>query len=163
MLAASFYCPHCGAANDTQATECFACGHTLSGALAASLDGARPSPSGSLPQVLLRQRYRVLAQVGKGGFGAVYKAADTQLGHRVVAIKEMSHVGLTAQELAEATESFQREAMLLASMKHANLPRVYDQFSEEGRWYLVMEYIEGETLETMLDRRGGRLPLAEAL
>ena len=163
MLAASFYCPHCGAANDTQATECFACGHDLSGALASSLDGASPSTSGSLPQVLLRQRYRVLAQVGKGGFGAVYKAADTQLGHRVVAIKEMSHVGLTAQELAEATESFQREATLLASMKHANLPRVYDQFSEEGRWYLVMEYIEGETLETMLDRRGGRLPLAEAL
>src|SRR5690242_7310303 len=76
MLAASFYCPHCGAANDTQATECFACGHTLSGALAASLDGASPTTSGSLPQVLLRQRYRVLAQVGKGGFGAVYKAAD---------------------------------------------------------------------------------------
>ena len=164
MLAASFYCPHCGAANDTQATECFACGHTLSSVLpASSLNGASSSTSGMLPQVLLRQRYRVLAQVGKGGFGAVYKAADTQLGHRVVAVKEMSQIGLTSQELGEATESFQREAMLLASLKHSNLPRVYDQFIEEGRWYLVMEFIEGETLETMLDRRGGRLPLEEAL
>ncbi len=164
MLAASFYCPHCGAANDTQATECFACGHVLSEALpSSSLNGASSSTSGTLPQVLLRQRYRVLAQVGKGGFGAVYKAADTQLGHRVVAVKEMSQIGLSTQELGEATESFQREAMLLASLKHPNLPRVYDQFLEEGRWYLVMEFIDGETLETMLDRRGGRLPLEEAL
>jgi serine/threonine protein kinase len=163
MLAASFYCPHCGAANDTQATECFACGHTLSDALLPSSNGASPATSGTLPQVLLRQRYRVLAQVGKGGFGAVYKAADTQLGHRVVAVKEMSQIGLSTQELSEATESFQREAMLLASLKHPNLPRVYDQFIEESRWYLVMEFIEGETLETMLDRRGGCLPLEEAL
>lgn len=105
MLAASFYCPHCGAANDTQATECFACGHVLSEALpSSSLNGASSSTSGTLPQVLLRQRYRVLAQVGKGGFGAVYKAADTQLGHRVVAVKEMSQIGLSTQELGEATE-----------------------------------------------------------
>ena len=165
MLAASFYCPHCGAANDTQAAACFACGYTLSGAgaLSASLNGSGPAASGTLPQILLRQRYRVLAQVGKGGFGAVYKAADTQLGHRVVAVKEMSQAGLSSQELSEATESFQREAMLLASLKHPNLPRVYDQFIEEGRWYLVMEFIEGETLETLLDQRGGRLPLEEAL
>ncbi len=116
-----------------------------------------------MSQPTLRGRYRVLARVGTGGFGAVYRAADTQLGDRLVAIKEMSQHGLAPEELREATEAFQREALLLAGLKHPNLPRVHDQFIEQGRWYLVMEFIEGETLEDRLARCGGKLPLEEAL
>ena len=104
---------------------------------------------------LLKQRYRILQQVGKGGFGAVYKAADMQFGNRLVAIKEMSQGSLTTQELVEATESFKREAMLLAGLTHPNLPRIYEQFTDMGRWYLVMDFIEGETLEDHLDRLPG--------
>jgi serine/threonine protein kinase len=113
---------------------------------------------------LLKQRYRVLTQVGKGGFGAVYKAADLLFGNRLVAIKEMSQQNLTPYELAEATNTFKHEALLLASLTHPNLPRIYEQFNEDGRWYLVMDFIEGETLEEyMLKVAGGRLSVDKVL
>jgi serine/threonine protein kinase len=101
---------------------------------------------------MLKQRYRIIGQIGKGGFGAVYKAMDTQFGNRFVAIKEMSQSGLSHQELIEATDAFKREALLLASLTHPNLPRIYDQFPDAGRWYLVMDFIEGQTLETRLNK-----------
>lgn len=113
---------------------------------------------------LLKQRYRILEQLGKGGFGAVYKAEDTQFGNRLVAIKEMSQRELkTQQEIAEATDAFRREALMLAGLRHQNLPRIYDHFSDGGRWYLVMDYIEGETLGDHLDKVGVHLPIEEAL
>jgi WD40 repeat protein/tRNA A-37 threonylcarbamoyl transferase component Bud32 len=101
---------------------------------------------------MLKQRYRIIGQIGKGGFGAVYKAMDTQFGNRFVAIKEMSQSGLSHQELIEATDAFRREALLLASLTHPNLPRIYDQFPDGGRWYLVMDFIEGQTLEARLNK-----------
>ena len=110
-------------------------------------------------QHLLKQRYCILSQIGKGGFGAVYKATDSHLGNRLLAIKEMSQNSLSPRELSEATESFKREASLLATLSHANLPHIYEQFNDGGRWYLVMEYIEGETLEEHLHKMGGKLPL----
>ncbi len=113
---------------------------------------------------LLKQRYRILQQVGKGGFGAVYKAADTQFGNRLVAIKEMSQASLTPQETTEATDAIKREAMLLAGLTHPNLPRIYEQFTDMGRWYLVMDFIEGETLEDALAKLpGSRLPIDKTL
>ena len=102
----------------------------------------------SIEPVLLKQRYRLLAQVGAGGFGAVYRAEDSQLGNRPVAVKEMSQRGLTPEEAQEATQAFRNEALLLAGLTHPNLPRIYEQFEEDGHWYLVMDFIEGETLET---------------
>ncbi|HET8851171.1 MAG TPA: serine/threonine-protein kinase [Ktedonobacteraceae bacterium] len=99
---------------------------------------------------LLKQRYRIIGVVGQGGFGAVYKAMDTQRNNRLVAVKEMSKSGLTPQEVVEATETFEREALILAGLSHPNLPALYDHFSDAGRWYLVMDFIEGETLEEHL-------------
>ena len=89
-MAASPYCPRCGAANPPEEETCFACG------------GALATTPGTLPergvQRVLRQRYQMLRQIGAGGFGAVYQAEDTQLGQRLVAVKEMSARGLTAEE-----------------------------------------------------------------
>ncbi len=115
--------------------------------------------------MLLNDRYRILEQVGQGGFGSVYKAADTSFGDRLVAIKEMEQKGLNVQEVEEAATSFKREALLLANLRHPHLPRIYDHFSDSGRWYLVMDYIEGETLEVYLqqsvrDARSGKEHLA---
>src|SRR5581483_11294161 len=85
-------------------------------------------------------------------------------GNRPVAIKEMSQHKLTPYELAEATNTFKHEAMLLASLTHPNLPRIYEQFTEDGRWYLVMDFIEGETLEEyLLKLVGGRLAVDRVL
>src|SRR5260370_33810186 len=95
--------------------------------------------------------------------GAVYKAADTPLADRFVAVKEMSQKGRDLQEVTEAVESFKHEAHMLAGLRHPNLPRIYDHFSDAGRWYLVMDFIEGETLEEYLNKTGGKLPVKEVL
>jgi WD40 repeat protein/tRNA A-37 threonylcarbamoyl transferase component Bud32 len=120
--------------------------------------------------MLLNDRYRILEQIGQGGFGSVSKAADTSFGDRLVAIKAMEQKGLSQEEIAEAATSFNREALLLANLRHPHLPRIYDHFSDSGRWYLVMDYIEGETLEVYLQKSvgdpqtgKGHLPVEEVL
>jgi WD40 repeat protein/tRNA A-37 threonylcarbamoyl transferase component Bud32 len=152
------FCDMCGAANRPQATFCFACGRRLS--TSASSTSSTTFTGQLVRHSLLNQRYHVLDQIGQGGFGAVYKAADSVFGSRLVAIKEMSQSNLNAQELAEATRAFKQEAFMLAGLTHPNLPRIYDQFSESGRWYLVMDFIEGQTLESCLTRRGAAGPQA---
>jgi WD40 repeat protein len=157
-LSSTLFCDTCGAANRAQAMFCSACGYSLRS------PGTPHTHTGLLVQQhILKSRYRILAQIGKGGFGAVYKAADIHFGNRPLAIKEMSQSSLSLQELYETTAAFKREAQLLAGLTHPNLPRIYEQFSETGRWYLVMDYIEGETLESYLDKMGGRLPLDKVL
>lgn len=157
----SLYCDACGSPNRAQATFCFSCGQLLHARRGVDL---HPQTDRLSVNHLLKQRYRVLQQVGRGGFGAVYKAADLLFGNRLVAIKEMSQQNLTPHELAEATDTFKHEAMLLASLTHPNLPRIYEQFAEEGRWYLVMDFIEGETLEEcLLKVAGGKLVVDKVL
>ncbi len=153
----SAYCANCGALNPPGAAFCFACGLAF-----AEPEGA--SAVALAADHLLKGRYRLTRQVGKGGFGAVYEAQDTELGNRRVAIKEMSQRGMTPEELQEALEAFRQEALLLAQLVHPNLPRIYEQLSEGGHWYLVMDFIEGQTLEERLRAApGGRLPMAEVL
>ncbi|MBN2393572.1 MAG: protein kinase [Anaerolineae bacterium] len=111
----------------------------------------------------LQNRYHILSQLGGGGMGAVYLAEDNRLPGRRCAIKEMSPDQLAAQDRNWAIQAFQQEAQMLANLKHPGLTLVTDYFPELGNWYLVMDYIEGETLETHLQRTpGGRLPVDEA-
>ncbi len=152
MVPSQRYCTRCGAANQAQDAFCFACGQALQVTPASQqypIAGSATNTSTGLlpPNLLLKQRYRILGTVGKGGFGAVYRAEDVQLGNRLLAVKEMSQSSLNPQEIAEAAENFKREAHILAALTHPNLPSIYEQFSEAGRWYLVMDFIEGETLE----------------
>jgi tetratricopeptide (TPR) repeat protein len=157
MSSSSLSCSTCGTVNPRDAACCTSCGQTLSVA-SASITGLLPSGH------LLQQRYRIVAPVGQGGFGAVYRGQDTQLANRLVAIKEMSQRGLTPAELREATDAFERETHLLATLSHPNLPAVYDFFAEHGRSYLVMEFIHGDTLERVLSNApGGKLEVKEVL
>src|SRR5437762_7375128 len=157
MTTAPLYCEKCGAMHGPQANFCRICG--------ASLEVSVASYTGQLrPQHMLKLRYRILSQLGRGGFGAVYKAGDIEFDNRHVAVKEMSQRGLMPQEISVAAQAFKDEAHLLASLTHQSLPSIYDHFAEAGRWYLVMSFIEGETLEERLNRAPGkRLPLPEAL
>jgi hypothetical protein len=117
-----------------------------------------------VPGFLLHGRYRILSIAGIGGMGAVYKALDMQLGGRVVAVKELSKHGLSPREIADTTEAFTAEALLLASLHHASLPSIHEYFTAAQRWYLVMDFIEGETLEHQLHRAGSPgLPVADVL
>src|SRR6266566_5368083 len=104
-------------------------------------------PAELLPHTLFRDRYYIIGEVGAGGFGSVYKATDTQSGDRLVAIKEVKLIGLHPQAMVEATNAFEREVSLLSQLDHPNLPHVYEHFRCPGHWYLVMDFIVGETLE----------------
>jgi len=96
--------------------------------------------------------------------GAVYKAEDTKLGSRLVAIKEMSQSNLSSREIAIATNAFKQEAHMLAGLQHPNLPSIHDYFNQHGRSYLVMSFIEGETLEHYLETTNkGHLTIREVL
>jgi eukaryotic-like serine/threonine-protein kinase len=116
------------------------------------------------PHTLFRQRYLILSKVGSGGFGSVYKARDTHSNDRLVAIKEVSLVGLPPKATIEATTTFQREVSLLSQLHHPNLPRLYAHFETPENWYLVMDFIAGETLEEYQSKAPNpRLPLSEVL
>ncbi len=93
------------------------------------------------PGDVLRQRYRIEGQLGKGGMGAVYLAHDLTLDIKV-AVKENLNLN------PESERQFRREARLLATLRHQNLPRVTDHFILEDRQYLVMDYVEGVDLST---------------
>ena len=92
------------------------------------------------PGSILRDRYRIEDQLGKGGMGAVYLAHDLSLDLRV-AVKENLNLN------PDSEEQFLREARLLAELRHPNLPRVTDYFVTERRQFLVMDYIAGEDLQ----------------
>lgn len=92
--------------------------------------------------------------------GSVYLASDTRL-PRQWALKEMTDNFTDEAQRAEAEASFQAEAQILAGLNHPNLPRVVDFFREDGRHFLVMDFINGTTLEKRLSQ--GPLSLAEGL
>ncbi|HEY7415589.1 MAG TPA: serine/threonine-protein kinase, partial [Ktedonobacteraceae bacterium] len=137
------FCLTCGAANEAAHSHCFACGHMLS----TSTDA--PTASGGL---LLHERYQLGAVLGSGGYSTVYHAHDVQAG-REVAIKRISLQGLSAEEAIEATDTFNREANVLSSLRHPQIPQFYDQFNDQDHWYLVLQYLEGPTLEAYLETR----------
>jgi len=107
------------------------------------------------PGALLQNRYRVVKQIGQGGMGAVYVATDERF-HSTVAIKQTFFDDPTLRK------AFEREAHLLNHLRHVALPRVSDHFVEGEGQFLVMEFIEGDELAELLQRRGA-FPLAEAL
>ncbi|GCE14005.1 serine/threonine protein kinase [Tengunoibacter tsumagoiensis] len=157
-----FFCTQCGAAHPLHARFCRFCGAPLSSQMSLTQHHTQEPLSG--PGSLLKKRYLILSQLGVGGYGEVYKALDQDFGNRAVAVKELTQRGLSSQEIQQASEDFKREAFLLASLTHPNLPSIYDHFTEHGRWYLVMSFIEGETLESYLQRsRMGRLPIEKAI
>ncbi|MBI5365893.1 MAG: protein kinase [Planctomycetes bacterium] len=103
-------------------------------------------------------RYRILREIARGGMGAVYRAHDTQL-QRTVALKVM----LGGDEAsAEERERFRREGLLAARVQHSGIVPIYDVGEQDGRLYLTMELIEGESLAGVL-RAGGALPPRVAL
>lgn len=104
------------------------------------------------PAVVLNNRYRIVKLLGKGGFGAVYRAWDLHL-NKACAVKE------NLDTTPKAQKQFAREAEILANLHHPNLPRVTDHFLIPGQGqYLVMDYIEGEDMGTTLKRSGGTIP-----
>jgi eukaryotic-like serine/threonine-protein kinase len=103
-------------------------------------------------------RYELIELIGKGGMSSVYKAHDRLL-DRQVAIKVL-HPHFTADE--EYVERFRREARSVAQLSHPNIVTVIDRGEDEGRQYIVFEYVEGENLKQLLERTGP-MPVRETL
>ena len=106
----------------------------------------------------LNGRYRLDAQIGAGGMSTVYRAFDTTL-ERQVAVKLM-HREIASD--SDQLERFRREARSVAQLNHPHIVGVIDAGEEDGRPYIVFEYVEGETLKERI-RRMGRLPIDEAI
>lgn len=103
--------------------------------------------------VLSNARYQVEKLVAAGGMGAVYRAIDTRF-DSPCAVKEMLDEFQTEAEHNQAVEWFSREAKLLLTLNHPCIPRVRDFFVENGKHYLVMDFIEGRTLGDALEQEG---------
>src|SRR5437016_7861134 len=160
----SRFCPQCGAslAAETMVTRTAAVS-----APASMLPGpSSPTPSSSssldegrfLPGTLLVGRYRVVALLGRGGMGEVYRANDLRLG-QPVALKFLPED--TAKNEATLAR-FYNEIRIARQVSHPNVCRVYDLGDVEGQPYLSVEYVDGEDLGSLL-RRIGRLPEVKAL
>src|SRR4051794_30863151 len=106
----------------------------------------------------LSGRYRLDVQIGTGGMSTVYRAFDQTL-ERVVAVKLMHREVATD---SDQLERFRREARAVAQLSHPHIVGVIDAGEDDGRPYIVLEYVEGETLKERI-RRQGRLPIPEAI
>src|SRR5450432_1062391 len=99
--------------------------------------------------------YEIQSPLGAGGMGEVYRALDTRL-QRIVAVKILP-ADLSSNP--EAKQRFEREARAISSLNHPHICTLYDVGHQDGTDYLVMEFLEGETLAERL--RKGPLPLSE--
>ncbi len=146
------FCPQCGSENREKARFCQVCGASLHSEPSDNIESSQKITTG----VVLLGRYRILSELGRGGYGAVYRAWDIHL-NKAVAIKE----NLDASP--EAQRQFSREASVLAHLSHPNLVRVTDHFvvPDQGQ-YLVMDFVEGEDIESLI-KRDGAIQLERAL
>lgn len=151
-MSATSFCDACGAALADSIEICPNCGKVQ------QTPAAQPSiqPKALPVGFLLKKRYRIIKQIGAGGFGLVYQAEDTHLfatrlrATSLVAIKQITLATLSAQQMIEVTASYNREIMLLPSLQHSNIPSLYDHFTDPEHWYIVLEYVAGQTLEEIL-------------
>jgi serine/threonine protein kinase len=106
------------------------------------------------PGSVLASRYRVVTALAAGAMGAVYRAEDLRLGGRPRALKELLQHWGTEHERGEAEHWFRREGETLMSLQHPAIPLVHDTFSEGQRHYLVMDLVEGRSLEQVMLEEG---------
>jgi len=153
-------CPHCHSDNSDTARFCSNCATSLGASRERdpALTKTLESPARVVAlKTLLAGHYEVQEKLGQGGMGEVYRALDKNLG-RHVAIK------ILPEEFSSDPERlarFEREAKLLATLNHPNIAGVHGFEEAKGLRFLVLELVEGETLQTRLDR--GALPMDEAL
>ncbi len=140
------FCNNCGKGNRDSSTYCAHCGkYTGNSCMRTALSAG----------AVIENRYRIIKPLKAGGMGSVYCVMDQQQ-KRICALKELYFSGTTREEFNRAREWFFREASLLSRLSHPGLPKVFDYFYSQGNYYLVMTFIEGEDLETLL--KGQRPP-----
>jgi eukaryotic-like serine/threonine-protein kinase len=106
-------------------------------------------------QGLLQNRYRIEGVLGQGGMGTVYLAKDVRLDDRLCVVKELRDDYYRDEDKQRALTFFDREARMLARLKQGNIVQVSDYFCEQGKYFLVMEYVDGENLHNIMQKREG--------
>ncbi len=115
------------------------------------------------PNRILKDRYQIISLLGQGGMGSVYRGFDTAL-DRPVAVKQLRPgVAADATTTAAIEQQFEREAKILAALTQPNLPRVTDYFTDDNVPYLIMDYIEGDTLSDLLKQKPNGFPENQVL
>src|SRR5437879_3542565 len=173
----ALFCDECGLANDPAATRCSACQSPLvrrsssakSSTIAPVVVAPPParevtpgplfatdnqhSPGEIGPGTILAECYMIKEEIGRGGFSIVYRAVEVAEQSRQVAIKRIPLGALAPGQVIDATETFNREiAMLTKCAGLRGVPKFYGHLTDQENWYLVMEYIPGETLEDALQQ-----------
>jgi serine/threonine protein kinase/Tol biopolymer transport system component len=144
-------CPRCNSEVLNDSRFCSKCGTPInaSGKASASLTKSLQTPASQTIQgKVLAGKYKILEEIGRGGMGVVYKAEDTGL-DRPVAIKVLPDAFTSDPE---RLARFEREAKLLAALSHPNIASIYGLDEAEGKRFLVLEFVEGETLAERLMR-----------
>ncbi|MBK9924595.1 MAG: serine/threonine-protein kinase [Anaerolineales bacterium] len=115
--------------------------------------------------VTLAKRYAIQEVVGLGGMGSVYRARDMHFPNvtKLVAVKEMINSAPDPLVRETIVQNFEREANLLATLHHPAIPKIYDYFTLESRSYLVLEFIHGKDMETVINDTNGFLPEDQVL
>lgn len=177
-------CPTCGFGENPDLSRfCAQCAAPLNGALTSTPTDPLLATTAAAPQptkrvavqdltpergqtlsvdTVLQGHYTVLQKLSEGGMGAVYLAEDTKLFNKLCVVKEMLPFYTTDEERRIAERNFEREARTLAHLRHPGIPEVYDYFVEEGRYYLVMAFVEGKDLGKVLAELGAPLDEEEA-
>ncbi len=139
------FCHSCGRENRDTSKFCSGCGNILEGSSYSSVI----LPSGTV----LENRYVIVNLIKKSLRGGVYKCLDKKL-DSFSAIKEILPPYGTPEELVKAREKFEQEVRLIAKLNHSNLVKVLDYFINRGRYYVVMNFIDGEDLLGRLKKEG---------
>ena len=141
------FCPECGAENKDGAKFCVECGVNLMEVKTSSQES--PKKRKIEKGVVLDNRYEIEKIIEKGGMGAVYRALDRRLDN-ICAVKEMMDNFDNLDHRDYAIEKFKSEALILSKLRHPNIPRVWDYFIEEEKYYLVMDFVQGTNLHEIL-------------
>lgn len=124
--------------------------------MSAPHDGPCPGSMDTIAvvQPTLQGRYQIVSPLGQGGMGTVYIARDLRLASRPCVVKKLRDEFFREEDRIKALSMFEREAHVLSQLQHPNIVAVLDYFEEDGGYFLVMEYVEGKDLSSLLKLRG---------
>src|SRR5512138_646365 len=152
------HCSICGFENPDGTSFCARCGTKHGAGSPLSLTRTLDTPAWALPKgAIFAGRYEIVEEIGRGGMGVVYKAVDGKL-KRTVALKFLPFEWTYDEQ---AKERFSREAQAAAALDHPNICTVHEIDESQGRMFISMAFVEGESLRKKIDR--GPLRTDEAL
>ncbi len=135
-------------ANPATSRFCYRCGESLLGHNSRTLGSQE-----LVPGTQLRDRYIIRHPLGQGGFSRTYLAEDRGRFHELLTVKELTPANQETYALQKAEELFQREAAILHKLSSPQIPRFWEFFRDGQRLFLVQDYIEGKTYQTLLEER----------